>query len=708
MRPPDPNAVKTADEQIQLAARLLDSGLLEAGDLLQEDAQTRIGRYEVDEVLGEGATSRVYLARDPGIGRQVAIKLLLQVRPGAEERFAREMRLLAKLDHPNLVRVFDTGEHEGRPYCVLEFAGQQTLASCNLDLRGRIAALEQVARACATAHSHGIVHRDLKPANVFVGERVAVGDFGVAKVLDDPTSRTRTGVILGTPAYMAPEQLAGERTEDASCDIYAMGVMLYETTTGQLPFEAETLLEQAARVARFDLTPPADLAPGLDRELEAIILRAMARDPADRHPSAQALAEDLAGWLRGERPSGPAAPFPFPLMAAGLLAVAGVLGVALGALTGDPEPPLSSAADPLPVEGSPEVEPSPAPEPPAPEPRDPAPQDPSPEQEAPEDAPPRDPPGEPSFQGPPSQQAPKYQLLVSALEQLERAYIARTVGVPGLDEKPRAAALRMAQRALQAGSPEEVRLARALRNALHGTPSARLAGDEPMTFATRGYVALVRGDLEDAEAQWAEITLQPDPPPQAFRGLALIHGLRARATPEGQSQPHVEKALGFLVEALRRDPSTRSALLAQALARLVHRAPQARVREASAQLDRAARQNPAAQSLRLAHAHFLALHGLQLHRWGPPARRADASKSLQRASEILADPAPFAPYPAHFRDTRAVTQAVRVYIGLDDDPTEAQQALKQTLQGLTKLTERQREQLNADLVRLVERLLEER
>ena len=219
------------EEARELAQLLLRSDFLAPGDLASL-ALSRIGRYEVQSLLGEGAAGQVFLARDQLMDRAVAIKL---VREGVSpERLRQELQTLARLEHPGVVSVYDAGVHEGRAFLVMAYAGGETLADAELSLPEWVAVLIEVLEACAYVHAQGVVHRDLKPANIILGPRPAIADFGVVKLLGE-SGLTAKGRVVGTPAYMAPEQLGGGEIGPWS-DIHAAGVMLYERLTGELPY----------------------------------------------------------------------------------------------------------------------------------------------------------------------------------------------------------------------------------------------------------------------------------------------------------------------------------------------------------------------------------------------------------------------------------------------------------------------------------------
>jgi serine/threonine protein kinase len=282
-------------EQLR-AGRRLASKILESGVSLAEEAPRKFGRYTLIRELGQGGAGRVYLARDPELGREIAIKILDGGVAAQPERFRREMGILAALRHPNIVAIYDAGTEDGRPYYAMEYAGGRSLAEAKLPLAEAVAILEQVALACHAAHEKGIVHRDLKPANVLLADRPLVADFGIAKVQN--AELTETGMTLGTPSYMSPEQAAGTEV-DARSDIFSLGTMLYEMMTGRKPFLGTNVFDIAAQVARHDPTPPREIDAKLPRDLEIVALKAMAKRPERRYPTALAFAQDLRAWREG-------------------------------------------------------------------------------------------------------------------------------------------------------------------------------------------------------------------------------------------------------------------------------------------------------------------------------------------------------------------------------------------------------------------------
>jgi serine/threonine protein kinase len=259
------------------------------------------GRYRLGEPLGHGGMGEVFVAHDLRLDREVALKLLranLAEQDGMRERVVAEARLAARLTHPNVVAVLDTGEQAGRPFVVMELLSGRTLRD---ELRGgpmppervRDVAL-QVLRALAAAHALGIVHRDVKPGNVLdagVGTW-KVADFGIAKWVHADETLTGTGELLGSPAYLAPERIDGAQAGPAS-DLYAVGVLMYEALLGRKPFVGDDPFALADAIRRGAYEEPTAILPDADPGLVGVIGRAMRLDPRDRYESAEAMAEAL-------------------------------------------------------------------------------------------------------------------------------------------------------------------------------------------------------------------------------------------------------------------------------------------------------------------------------------------------------------------------------------------------------------------------------
>jgi serine/threonine-protein kinase len=250
-----------------------------------------VGNYRVLSPLGEGGMGAVYLAEHPVIERRAAVKVLhadLATQPEVVQRFWNEARAATAIGHPGIVQVIDFGQTaDGQPYLLMEFLDGRSLTQ-TIKEEGPLAPAraifiaDQIADALAAAHAKSIVHRDLKPDNVFVlGNRVKVLDFGIAKLEQAEAGRTRTGMVLGTPAYMAPEQCEGRPDVDARADVYAMGIVLFEMLTGRLPFSG-TFGELV--VAHLTVAPPlpSSLNPAVPAALDAVVVKALAKLPEQR------------------------------------------------------------------------------------------------------------------------------------------------------------------------------------------------------------------------------------------------------------------------------------------------------------------------------------------------------------------------------------------------------------------------------------------
>jgi serine/threonine protein kinase len=269
-----------------------------------------IGGYEILEVIGHGGMGVVYKARQLGLNRLVALKMILAGASASPENLARfraEAEAVAQLAHPNIVQIYEIGEQNGCPFLALEYVGGGSLAQ-QLDgtpLGPAQAAQLVIAMATAVQHAHerGVVHRDLKPANVLLlaDGMPKIADFGLAKRTDSDYATTQTGAILGSPSYMSPEQAAGAIDKiGPTTDVYALGVILYELLTGRPPFKGATLLETIEQVREHDPVSPRSLQPKTPRDLEVICLKCLEKQPRRRYASAAALADDLQKYLHGE------------------------------------------------------------------------------------------------------------------------------------------------------------------------------------------------------------------------------------------------------------------------------------------------------------------------------------------------------------------------------------------------------------------------
>jgi eukaryotic-like serine/threonine-protein kinase len=274
------------------------------------DSRPRIDGYEILEVLGAGGMGIVYKAHQERLDRFVALKMIRAgagARPEDLVRFEAEAKAVAAIEHPNIIKIFDIGEQGGLPYFSLEFLAGGSLANKiggkpqPVDEAARI--VEVLARAISVAHQHRVIHRDLKPANVLIAAdgTLKITDFGLVKRLESDSGQTRTGSILGTPSYMAPEQARGEgQTVGPAADQYSLGAILYELLTGRPPFQGTSVLDTLEMVRSKEPVPPSQLQPKTPRDMETICLKCLEKDPARRYPDVLALAEDLRSFQAGE------------------------------------------------------------------------------------------------------------------------------------------------------------------------------------------------------------------------------------------------------------------------------------------------------------------------------------------------------------------------------------------------------------------------
>src|SRR5579864_2845627 len=269
----------------------------------REEIRMQLGRYEILEPIGLGASSTVFKARDTLIGRIVAIKTLQAgLNDDAwRERFMAEARIIGQLSHPRIVKLHDVGidETSGSPYLVMEFVVGQTLEK---HIAAKKPELQQVyswgaalARALAYAHEQGIIHGDIKPANIMINQdgRVMLTDFGIARFA---AHVTQAGGLRGTPAYLSPEQIEGNPTDGRS-DLFSLGIVLYQLATGQRPFQGDSLEAVCAQILKARITPPTKVNPMLPRAFDGVVARCLARNPKDRYANGDILStalEDVA------------------------------------------------------------------------------------------------------------------------------------------------------------------------------------------------------------------------------------------------------------------------------------------------------------------------------------------------------------------------------------------------------------------------------
>jgi serine/threonine protein kinase len=278
---------------------------------------TRLGAYDIQALLGSGGMADVYRGFDTNLHRAVAIKVLSPdagMQPGFADRFRQEARLIANLRHPNIVQVYDFGQHDSLTYMVQELLAGPTLGAWISDLAARSmrpapdeinAIIAQLAGALDAAHAAGIIHRDVKPGNALWNDqgKLVLTDFGIAKQLLSDANQTQFGVIFGTPSYLSPEQAQSQPLTPAS-DVYSLGVVLYELLAGNVPFRGVTPMHVAMDHIQTP-PPPLPARPDLTPAVEAVVLRALAKDPALRFSSAGELAQELArAWVASPTPSG--------------------------------------------------------------------------------------------------------------------------------------------------------------------------------------------------------------------------------------------------------------------------------------------------------------------------------------------------------------------------------------------------------------------
>ena len=265
------------------------------------------GKYAQLEFLGQGGMARVYKAHDPTLGRTVALKFVKTEDPHLTDRLLREARAQARIDQEHVCKIYETGEVEGKSYIAMQYIAGRTLKQLNdeLSLMQKVNLIRQVCEGVHAAHKAGLIHRDLKPTNIMIEEGEAdpsayVMDFGLAREIQAP-ALTMTGLVVGTPSYMSPEQTRGQSDQvDFRTDIYSIGATLYEVSTGRPPFEGASSTEILMKVVGEEPTPPRKLQPTLSLDLQTIVLKCLEKNPDRRYTSVRALSDDLSRFLDGD------------------------------------------------------------------------------------------------------------------------------------------------------------------------------------------------------------------------------------------------------------------------------------------------------------------------------------------------------------------------------------------------------------------------
>jgi serine/threonine-protein kinase len=309
------NRAKAMSETVMLGA---GGGRTNASTMMLDNGQVEkpmLGRYQVEKELGKGAMGVVYLGRDPKINRVVAIKTMALSQEfdadelvEVKERFFREAETAGRLNHPNIVTIFDAGEEHDLAYIAMEFLKgkdlvPQTKPAGLLPLPQVASIIARVAEALAYAHKNSVVHRDVKPANIMYeaeSDQVKVTDFGIARITD--SSKTKTGMVLGTPSYMSPEQLAGKKIDGRS-DLFSLGVTLYQMCCGQLPFSGESMAQLMFKIANEPHADILTVRPDVPPCLAAIIDRALCKNMDQRYQNGDEMARDLRDCMNASPPA---------------------------------------------------------------------------------------------------------------------------------------------------------------------------------------------------------------------------------------------------------------------------------------------------------------------------------------------------------------------------------------------------------------------
>jgi serine/threonine protein kinase len=287
------------------------------GEFMESILGKTLGQYQLVEQIGKGGMATVYKAYQPSLSRYVAVKVLPAYyahEEGFAERFIREAKAIARLDHPNILPVYDFGKEGDISYIVMKYIPAGTLR----DKLGRpmspaqaLEIIEQIAGALDNAHEQGILHRDIKPSNILIDSRdwVYLSDFGLAKMVEGSVQLTGSGVGVGTPSYMSPEQGQGQPV-DGRTDVYALGVILFEMLTGQVPYEAETPMAVVIKHVTDPVPLPRQMNPNIPETVEQVLLKALAKDREHRFASAGDMAAALRQAVQGLEPGVAMAPIP--------------------------------------------------------------------------------------------------------------------------------------------------------------------------------------------------------------------------------------------------------------------------------------------------------------------------------------------------------------------------------------------------------------
>jgi eukaryotic-like serine/threonine-protein kinase len=269
----------------------------------------QIGHYQIQAALGFGAMGQVFKGYDPKLKRFAAIKILYAETPQVSWRFAQEARFQAKIDHPNVCKVYEVGEVDGKNFIAMQFIAGKTLrdASRELKLEEKLRIIKQVAEALHSAHKEGLIHRDIKPSNIMVVKtedgpwKPYILDFGLAREQEENAGLTMSGIVVGTPHYMAPEQARGDSTHlDRRTDVYGLGATLYELLSGRTPYAGRSSTEVLVKVLQEDPVPLRKIDASIPIDLETIVMKCMQKEPQHRYQSAKELSEDLQRYLDGD------------------------------------------------------------------------------------------------------------------------------------------------------------------------------------------------------------------------------------------------------------------------------------------------------------------------------------------------------------------------------------------------------------------------